>query len=58
MFGDPAALAFPGVHLARDAAWLAAIAMWTLRRVLRRPVRPGHSMAGRPFDKAQGRPAV
>lgn len=47
MFGDPAALAFPVVHLARDAAWLAAVAVWTVRRVTRRPVRPEHSMIRR-----------
>jgi cellulose synthase/poly-beta-1,6-N-acetylglucosamine synthase-like glycosyltransferase len=45
--GDAAALAFPFVHLARDVAWLAAAAVWTVRRVLRRPVRPDHSMIGR-----------
>jgi len=43
-FGDGAALAFPIVHLARDAAWLAAIGVWVVRRLLGRPERPGHSM--------------
>lgn len=47
MFGDPAALAFPVVHLARDAAWVAAVAVWTVRRVTRRPVKPEHSMIKR-----------
>jgi len=43
-FGDPAALAFPVVHLLRDAAWVAAIATWSGRRLLRRPGRPVHSV--------------
>lgn len=47
-FGDAAALAFPVVHLARDLAWVAAMATWTTRRLLRQPLRPAHSMAERP----------
>ncbi len=47
VFGDPAALSFPVVHLIRDAAWIAAIVAWASRRVLRRPIKPEHSMAGR-----------
>lgn len=46
-FGDDAALAFPFVHLARDAAWAAAVLVWGTRRVLRRPIKPGHSMTAR-----------
>ena len=46
-FGDPAGLAFPVVHLARDAAWLAAIAVWTVRRMSACPCEPAHSMSGR-----------
>jgi cellulose synthase/poly-beta-1,6-N-acetylglucosamine synthase-like glycosyltransferase len=46
-FGDPAALAFPLVHAARDLAWVAAIAVWTARRVLRRPSPPSASMTPR-----------
>jgi glycosyltransferase involved in cell wall biosynthesis len=46
-FGDRGALAFPIVHLARDAAWLAAIVVWVTRRLLGRPARPAHSMAPR-----------
>ena len=46
-FGDPAALAFPIVHLARDLAWVAAMAVWTVRRILRRPLEPRHSMTPR-----------
>ena len=43
-FSDPAALLFPIVHLARDLAWVAAIAVWTARRAMRRDPRPSHSM--------------
>jgi glycosyltransferase involved in cell wall biosynthesis len=46
-FGDPAALAFPLVHLARDVAWVAALVAWTCRRVLRRRIKPEHSMMPR-----------
>jgi hypothetical protein len=46
-FGDPAALAFPVVHLARDLAWVAAIGTWTLRRLRGAPDRPEHSMSVR-----------
>jgi hypothetical protein len=43
-FGDPAALAFPIIHLLRDAAWVAAIVVWTGRRAFGRPRAPDHSM--------------
>jgi GT2 family glycosyltransferase len=46
-FGDAAALWFPVVHLARDLAWTAAIAVWCARRLSRRPSRPAHSMGDR-----------
>jgi cellulose synthase/poly-beta-1,6-N-acetylglucosamine synthase-like glycosyltransferase len=46
-FGDPTALAFPFVHLARDAAWVAAVLVWASRWALRRPFRPSDSMAAR-----------
>jgi cellulose synthase/poly-beta-1,6-N-acetylglucosamine synthase-like glycosyltransferase len=46
-FGDPAALAFPLVHLARDVAWVAAVVTWSSRRVLRRRLKPEHSMMPR-----------
>ena len=46
-FGDAAALAFPVVHMARDLAWVAAVLVWTSRRLLRRPLRPEHSMSAR-----------
>ena len=47
-FGDPAALAFPVVHLIRDLAWVNASIVWLARRLLRRPSRPEHSMRARP----------
>ena len=46
-FADPAALAFPLVHLARDLAWVGAGLVWIARRVLRRPHNPEHSMTAR-----------
>ena len=47
-FNDVAALAFPLIHLARDAAWVGAIVVWLFRRALRRPIDPTHSMSPRP----------
>jgi GT2 family glycosyltransferase len=41
---DPAGLLFPVVHGLRDAAWVAALAAWTLRRALGRARSPRHSM--------------
>lgn len=46
-FGDTTALAFPLVHLARDAAWVAAVLVWAARRAFRRPFKPNHSMTSR-----------
>ena len=46
-FGEPAALAFPVVHLARDLAWVAAVVVWTSRRLMRRRLKPEHSMMPR-----------
>ena len=43
-FRAPAALAFAPVHLLRDAAWVAAIVSWSIRRARRRPSRPSDSM--------------
>jgi hypothetical protein len=40
-------LAFPLFHLARDLAWTAAIVRWAIRRVLRSPSQPSHSMSPR-----------
>jgi hypothetical protein len=42
--GDPAGLLFPLVHLIRDVAWVGALLAWALRRLLRMPSRPSHSM--------------
>ena len=47
-FRDAAALTFPFFHLARDAAWVTAMAVWTIRRLSGRPPRPHHSMRPRP----------
>jgi hypothetical protein len=48
--GDSAALGFAVTHLARDAVWAYAIALWLARRALRRKATPSHSMRrmGRP----------
>jgi glycosyltransferase involved in cell wall biosynthesis len=46
-FNDPTALAFPVVHLARNGAWVAAVLVWGVRRALRRPFKPDHSMTAR-----------
>lgn len=47
-FRDATPLAFPLLHLVRDAAWSAAIAGWCIRRLTRRPGEPSHSMTPRP----------
>jgi hypothetical protein len=49
-FGDRAALAFPAVHAARDLAWVAALAVWSVRRLAGRPFRAAHSMWPRSVD--------
>jgi hypothetical protein len=41
-------LVFPVLHLWRDLAWVAAIVMWTARRLGGRPPSPAHSMRPRP----------
>jgi hypothetical protein len=46
-FRDPTPLVFPLLHLGRDLAWVAAIAMWSARRLGRRPMKPSHSMRPR-----------
>jgi succinoglycan biosynthesis protein ExoA len=40
-------LVFPVLHLARDVAWSAAIAMWVARRAVRCRPHPAHSMRPR-----------
>jgi hypothetical protein len=47
-FHDPTPLVFPLLHLGRDLAWVAAIAMWSGRRLIRRRAKPSHSMHPRP----------
>jgi cellulose synthase/poly-beta-1,6-N-acetylglucosamine synthase-like glycosyltransferase len=47
-FGDRTALLFPLIHMARDAAWVVAIAAWLIRFAAGRPGRPSHSMRPRP----------
>lgn len=46
-FRDWVPLLFPLVHLARDLAWVAAIATWTVRRFVGVRTRPWHSMRPR-----------
>jgi cellulose synthase/poly-beta-1,6-N-acetylglucosamine synthase-like glycosyltransferase len=47
-FRDPTALLFPLIHLARDGAWVVAIAVWLTRFAAGLPGRPSHSMRPRP----------
>jgi GT2 family glycosyltransferase len=47
-FGDRAVCLFPVIHLLRDLAWVAAMATWLLRRLVRRPAHFSHSMRPRP----------
>ena len=46
-FRDRAALLFPVAHLARDAAWALAIAVWVARRLAGVTAMPAHSMRAR-----------
>jgi len=46
-FDDPAALAFPLVHLARNAVWVVAITVWCGRRLVGRAASPTASMKPR-----------
>ena len=50
-FDDPAALTFPLVHLARNAAWVVAIAAWAGRRLLGRDASPAASMKPRQVNR-------
>ena len=54
-FRDATALLFPALHLARDLAWVAAMAIWTARFISRRPRNPFDSMrpGARPGQHAQ-----
>jgi len=46
-FGDPTPLLFPVLHAARDVAWVAAIGVWSIRRLTGQPLLPSHSMRPR-----------
>jgi hypothetical protein len=46
-FRDPAPFVFPLLHLVRDLAWVAAIGMWSARRLGGVPASPSHSMRPR-----------
>jgi glycosyltransferase involved in cell wall biosynthesis len=47
-FRDAAALLFVPMHLARDLAWVAAMTLWSLRRLRGVPPNPADSMHPRP----------
>jgi succinoglycan biosynthesis protein ExoA len=44
--GDAAGLFFPFAHALRDLAWALALAVWSARRLVRRPSCPADSMGG------------
>ena len=46
--GEPAALGFAPIHLARDLAWVTAIVVWSARRLCGAAPRPSASMWPRP----------
>jgi len=46
-FRDPTPLVFPLLHMGRDLAWVAAMAMWLARRLGGRAASPAHSMRPR-----------
>jgi hypothetical protein len=50
-FRNAAPLLFPVFHLIRDAAWVAAIAAWSVRRLAGRSGLPSHSMRPRPAER-------
>jgi hypothetical protein len=50
-FHDLTPLLFPVLHLGRDLAWVAAIAMWSARKMRGRPSKPSHSMRARARSK-------
>ncbi len=47
IYRDPAGLAFPLLHLARDVAWMVAILVWSARWLGSTPRRPAFSMRPR-----------
>lgn len=46
-FRSATPLIFPLLHVARNAAWVAAIIVWAARKAARRRSQPGHSMRSR-----------
>ncbi len=46
-FGDPAALLFPIVHMIRNFAWVAAVGVWSFRRVTGQAASASDSMTPR-----------
>ena len=57
-FQSAAPLLFPVFHLIRDAAWVAAIAAWSVRRVMGRNSQPSHSMSPRPAGRRLPAPVI
>jgi hypothetical protein len=45
---------FPLFHIARDCAWVAAIATWLVRRAMRAEANPAHSMMPREAPSSSG----
>jgi hypothetical protein len=50
-FRSATPLLFPVFHLIRDAAWVAALAAWSVRRLTGRSGLPSHSMRPRPAER-------
>ena len=51
-------LLFSVFHLIRDAAWVAAIAAWSVRRLTGRGSDPSHSMTPRPAERSMAAPRL
>jgi glycosyltransferase involved in cell wall biosynthesis len=63
VYRDAAPLAFPVLHIARDATWAAAIVVWCVRRIASTPTQPAFSMRPRPDEitdraRRQGAPSL
>jgi mycofactocin glycosyltransferase len=48
VYRDPAALAFPALHIVRDVVWVMAMVVWSMRRIASTATRPAFSMRPRP----------
>ena len=57
-FRSTAPLSFPFFHLVRDVAWVAAIGIWTARRIAGRGSHPSYSMTPRPVERSAHAPLV